>query len=171
MSSLDSGINSCSAVAITDFYRRWGGGVESARELFCSRLATLAFGAVATGAGLQVGHLGSIFEVANRIINGFGSPLLALFLLGMFSRRANSRGTLAGALLGAVCSAYVRFAVQDLALHYCAVLNLGIALLLGYTFSLVENRLASGPLPRQLAWVWKTHERKRVAARRTEPPR
>ena len=171
MSSLDSGINSCSAVAITDFYRRWGGGVENARELFYGRLATLAFGAVATGAALQIGRLGSIFEIANRIINGLGSPLLALFFLGMFSRRANSRGTLAGGLLGAVCSTYVSFAVQDLALHYYAVLNLGITLLLGYAFSLIENLLASEPLPRQLAWVWKSHQRERVAAHRMEPPR
>ncbi|MBT4504657.1 MAG: sodium/solute symporter [Gemmatimonadetes bacterium] len=154
MSSLDSGVNSCSAALITDFYQRFTPSSTADRELRWSRLATLVFGIIATLAATQVGRLGSIFTIANRFINGLGSPLLAIFLLGMFSRRANARGVLIGGLLGAVASAWISFAVRDLALHYYAAVNLAVAICLCYLFSLVENRFASPPKPDQLAWTW-----------------
>jgi len=100
MSSLDSGIHSCSTAFITDFYTRFSSRGMTG-ELALNRLLTVIFGIFITGAAMSVGRLGSIFEIANKIINGFGSPLLAVFLLGLFSRRANSLGMFLGGLLGA----------------------------------------------------------------------
>ena len=120
-----------------------------------NRLLTVIFGIFITGAAMSVGRLGSIFEIANKIINGFGSPLLAVFLLGMFSRRANSLGMFLGGILGACWSAYVSFTVENLALHYYAVVNLMGTLFLCYFFSLLENLFASAPSPMQLAWAWR----------------
>jgi len=154
MSSLDSGVNSCSAALITDFYQRFSSSATPDREIHLSRLSTLLFGITATLAATQVGHLGSIFVIANRFINGLGSPLLAIFLLGMFSRRANARGVFLGGLLGAVASAWISFGVRDLALHYYAVVNLIVALALCYLFSLIENHFTAPPNHHQLAWTW-----------------
>ena len=120
-----------------------------------NRLLTVIFGIFITGAAMSVGRLGSIFEIANKIINGFGSPLLAVFLLGMFSRRANSLGMFLGGILGACWSAYVSLTVVNLALHYYAVVNLLSTLFLCYFFSLLENLFFSEPSPMQLAWAWR----------------
>ena len=89
------GINSCGAVFVTDFYNLCSKGRRET-GLTLSRLLTLGFGVAVILVALNVGRLGSVFEIANRIVNGFGSPLLAIFLLGMFSRRATSRGMLIG---------------------------------------------------------------------------
>ena len=153
MSSLDSGMNSCCTAFMTDFYDRFSekGNTEA---LARNRFLTVAFGIFITGAAMTVGRLGSIFEIANKIINGFGSPLLAVFILGLFSRRANSRGMFFGGLLGACWSAYVSFTVENLALHYYAVVNLAGTLLLCYSFSLLENLIFSEPSSMQLAWAW-----------------
>jgi SSS family transporter len=154
MSSMDSGVNSCAAAVITDFCRRFGGAAEGRREELWSRLSIIAFGAVATALALQVGRLGSVFEIANRIINGMGSPLLALFVLGLFSRRTNTLGALAGGLLGTLASMYTCFTVESLALHYYAVMNLLVTMALIYGASLLENHLRGGATQDQLAFTW-----------------
>ncbi len=155
MSSADSGMNACAAAVVADFYRRLlGGAPDTPAEERVSRGAVLAFGAAATGMALFVGRLGTVFEVANRVINAMGGPLLALFLAGLLSRRANRRSALAGALLGALASTYICVAVEPLALHYYVVANLAVTLAVIWGASLLENRLCGPPAAAQLAWTW-----------------
>ena len=111
----------------------------------------------ATVTAFHIGKLGSIFEIANKVINGFGSPLLAIFLLGMFCRRANSNGLFMGGILGTIVSAYVSLSIEHLALHYYAVINLVVTLACCYCLSIVENHLTGGPSHEQLVWTWKEH--------------
>lgn len=153
MSSVDAGLNSCSTAFTVDFWNRGGG--KNISPLWVGRFATLAFGIISILVALNVGRLGSIFEIANKIVNAFGSPLLAIFLLAMFSRRANSRGMIVGGLVGAAWSAFVSFTVHDLALHYYAVVNLAGTLVACYVFSLLENRFFAPPSAQQLAWIWR----------------
>jgi SSS family transporter len=153
MSSLDAGINSCAAAYLIDFRRETTppAGPLMVRQ---GRWASLLFGAAATAGALQIGRLGSIFEVANRVINGLGSPLLGLFVLAMFSRRANCRGVWVGGLVGTAASAWLSLTADHLALHYYAVLNLAVTWVPCYVFSLIENRWTAPPTPAQLAWTW-----------------
>lgn len=153
MSSMDSGIHSCCTAFVMDFYRRFRSGrIPDSPGL--NRLLSMLFGMMATFAAMSVGRLGTIFEIANKIINGFGSPLLAVFLLGMFSRTAGSRGMLIGGILGAAWSGLVSFFVKDMALHYYAVVNLAGTWILCYGASLVDNLFTGGPSPEQLRWTW-----------------
>ena len=85
MSSLDSGIHSLSAVTVRDLLprkRQW--------SMASLRLLTLGFGLLATLGALYVGRLGSLFVIANRVLNGLGAPLLALFLVALFVPRVFS---------------------------------------------------------------------------------
>ena len=60
----------------------------------------LAWGVVITGfAAWVIPVLGEgMIEISNRIIGFAGGPVLGVFLLGMFSRRANAVGAMVGAL-------------------------------------------------------------------------
>ena len=103
MSSIDSGINACSAAYVTDFHSRiFGMQKGPGHSIRLDRALTLGLGVSATLAALAliplVGRTNSLFMIVNKMINGLGSPLLALFLLGMFSRRVNGPGMLAGGL-------------------------------------------------------------------------
>ena len=151
MSSVDSGMNSCSAALATDFYARLTGRAPSP---WLNRGLTFALGAGATAMACYVGRLGSIFEIASKIVNGFGSPLLALFVLGMFSRRANAWGMLVGGALGAAGSAWVSFTVKPLALHYYAVVNLVGTLGVCYGLSLLFAAFGAGSTDEQVGWMW-----------------
>lgn len=161
MSSVDSGIKSCCTAFFADFYDRFGRNGKIA-EVTLSRLLTLTLGLLAISLAYGVGHLGSIFEITNKIINGFGSPLLALFLLGMFSRSANSAGVFAGGLMGACLSIYISFSVDNLALHYYAVINLIGTLFFCYIFSAFENLSFGNPSDEQLSWVWVGRKQKEI---------
>jgi SSS family transporter len=155
MSSLDSGIHSCSAAIMTDFVDRFGLAPRGRGERLAWQIAlTVALGVLAGAASLAVPLLGTVFGVANRIVNALGSPLLALLVAGMFTS-ISARGALAGTAIGIMLSVASSLWVSPLSLHHYATVNLlgtlaalaaceGAARLLG-------ARTTSG----QLAWTWR----------------
>jgi SSS family transporter len=143
VSGIDSGIHSCSTAIVSDFLPRAPGGGRSVGR---DRLVTVALGAVTIVAASFVGRLGSVFEIANKIVNGLGSPLLALFVAGWLGPRlTNARGVFWGGLVGAALSVAVSFGMTNLALHYYAVVNLLVTLALCLIFS----RFAGSAIPIQ----------------------
>ena len=160
MSSVDSGVNSCSAAFVNDFQMKrpaLDGPQEpqgEKRRLLEGRLMTVAFGLAAVGAAFYVGRLGTIFEIANKIINSLGSPLLALLLLGMFSRRSNAPGMLIGGAVGAAWSVAAPLLIKNLSLHYYAVVNLLVTLGACYACSLLATSLGHRPPDESAKWTW-----------------
>ena len=151
MSSVDSGVNACCAAWVTDFHprafpRRPVGAAF--RTVF-----SLALGLAAIGLAFVAGQLGTFFVVVNKVIHGFGGPLLAIALLGMFSRSANGPGMLWGGALGAVVSVVLTFTVRHLALHYYALANLLLTLALCLIASWIAERY-SGATGGEPAWRW-----------------
>lgn len=109
VSSFDSGVNACTAALTNDFWRRLGRrqADTTAAEIPVSvaRVGTIVLGLAALLLATQVGRLGDLFEIALRLLNSFLGPLLSLFLLGMFTRRAHARGVFWGTVLGGACTA------------------------------------------------------------------
>ncbi|MFP4547914.1 MAG: sodium:solute symporter family transporter [Fidelibacterota bacterium] len=136
MSSIDSGANSCTRVWIADIFELLS---TKKLSLTVTRYFSLVFGILIILISLFVGRLGSIFEIANKVVNGFGSPLLALFIMGKFSKYFTVKGVLLGGITGAIFSAAVSLLVTNLALHYYAVVNLSGTLVLGYCFSQIDK--------------------------------
>jgi SSS family transporter len=97
MSSIDSGINSLTALVVCDW---WSG---RALGVIASRLLCVMFGLSTVVTALLVPGLGEhVFDIIITIAGAFFGPLLGLFLLGMLMPRANSGGATAGLLAGAV---------------------------------------------------------------------
>jgi solute:Na+ symporter, SSS family len=65
-----------------------------------SRIATVCWGVVATVIALFAGRLGELANAFNRVNSFIGGVILALFLLGMLTRRTDGTSALIGALLG-----------------------------------------------------------------------
>lgn len=105
MSSMDSGLNSICTLVITDFHRRLGWGrswlarrakkpvdqLNEADELRLGRGLVLLIGVAATMFSLFVAQIGNIFDIMIGVVNTFGGPLLAIYLLGTFTRRTTAR--------------------------------------------------------------------------------
>ena len=123
MSSMDSGLNSISTLAIADFYRRleWGRGalaswrgkeidqLDEVDEFWLGRRLVLVIGVAATLFSLWVSRLENIFTIMISVCNTFGAPLLAVFFLGMFTRRTNAEGAMASMIVGLPMTIWLAF--------------------------------------------------------------
>lgn len=103
MSSLDSGINSMATVILKDLarpFRTAARVVEEEGRLLVrrARWLTVGLGGLATGTAFFVIRIEGIIRSFYTFMSLFSAPVLALFLLGMLTRRAHVGGWLAGAL-------------------------------------------------------------------------
>src|SRR6185369_14312053 len=89
-SSVDSAINSCTSVVVVDFYNRLvlgrqtddrGSRGDDRRQVLVARVATVGFGALGTLLAINVSRIGSLLEIANKLINAFTGPLFGIYLL------------------------------------------------------------------------------------------
>jgi len=113
MSSVDSGIHSITTALIVDFRDRlvpgWRPKTE-AGEMLVARAMVVVIGTIAIVLACYVGQLGDVFAVAKKTVGAFAAPLLAVFVLGLFVRRATATGVLLGTFAGAVVTLWFTFA-------------------------------------------------------------
>jgi SSS family transporter len=104
MSSIDSALNSLSAVSFKDFLIKVNPKLETIsdkKQLWYSRWLTIFWGLIATVFALQmVGGSETVLELVNKIGSAFYGPVLAAFWLGMLTKRGNQVGVISGLLLG-----------------------------------------------------------------------
>lgn len=142
MSSVDSGIHSATTAFLHDI-RKSGAkpaGADNGTRSSSAASAAAAFvlGLLVIVLACLVGRLGTIFEVANKVINALGAPLLALFAASLKSNwrnSMNSSGVLWGGFLGIVSSTAVSLLLDNLAIHYYALVNFLLTLLFCYIAS------------------------------------
>ena len=100
LSSLDSALNSLSAVTLEEFFPRVARRGDR-RSLLWARAGTVAWGAWAAVTGWWFAQAGeTVIELVNRVGSVLYGPILALFVLTWRSRRADGRSAVAGALAG-----------------------------------------------------------------------
>ncbi len=100
MSSLDSGINSIATVIVSDFARPVRGPAwPDAEALRMARILTVVLGVAATGAAFFVTRIGGMVKAFFAFTGFFSAPVLALFVLGMVTRRGSFAGWLPAATI------------------------------------------------------------------------
>jgi len=110
-STLASSLNSVATAYVTDFHRRFKPHASDHSCLRLARWLTAAVGVVGTAValGLASFDIRSLWETFLGVMGLFGGTVSGLFVLGIFSRRAN--GT--GAVVAAIVSAVLVFAVRQ----------------------------------------------------------
>ena len=76
-------------------------------EMLTARILLVLIGANAVTLACFVSQLGDVFAVAKKTTAAFGGPLLAVFVLGMFSSRVTPVSVFVGTLAGAVFTAFM----------------------------------------------------------------
>jgi SSS family transporter len=110
MSTIDSVLNTLSAVTVTDFYRRWFRRDAGDRDtLRLARWFIVFWGVAITAASYSMTETGSILETTVTVLSVFMGQLLGVFLLGIFVKRATSWGVLIGAVCGQMTVLLMKF--------------------------------------------------------------
>jgi sodium-coupled monocarboxylate transporter 8/12 len=173
-------LNALATTSLVDFYRNWIDPQPGAeKEVAIARIFILAWGVVITTTAIWViPFLGeSLVDKSNRIIGFAGGPVLGVFLLGMFSRRASSTGAILGAcgsflllvamfLLG---KEYPRFNVSFM---LYAAIGIVTTIVFGFISSLAfpqgDKSRANGLLWRDVVWqAWQREDAAQPSS--TEP--
>lgn len=111
MSSVDSGVNSITAVVLTDFLDRFGKRPQSERgHVLLARLLALSIGtAVVLGSSFMQYIPGNITAVTNKTSNLLTTPIFCLFFFALFVPFSRPLGVWIGAVFGTATAAVIAF--------------------------------------------------------------
>ena len=111
MSSIDSGVNSITAVIMTDFLDRFGLKPKTDRgHVRLARLLAFSVGAVVViGSSFMEYVPGNFVGVTQRTTNLLVTPLFALFCFALFIPFARALGVVVGAIYGVSTAVLVAF--------------------------------------------------------------
>ena len=144
MSSLDSTLNALSALSMEDIVKRFSKSEFSPRlELLISKMLTVFWGTVCIFFAFFVGDISqTVIESVNKIGSLINGPLLAVFLMGILSRRINGRGAVSGFVTGFVVNLLLWKFVPEVSWLWWNVIGFFIAYFTGYLVSKVTPAAA-----------------------------
>lgn len=132
MSSIASTFNSAATLVTMDFIRPRLPQAGGAALVRAGRIATIAFMVLAVAWAPQIERFASLWQYLQAVLAYAVPPVCALFLVGLFWRRANAAGAFAAILVGLAGGAALFWAnvlsPQPLGLHFLLVAPILFAL-------------------------------------------
>jgi len=155
LSSIDSAINSCTSVVVIDVYHRFVRPRDAAladdrHQVTVSRVATVLFGTIGTLLATNVSRIGTLLEIANKLVNAFSGPLFGIYVLAMFSRRATGSPTLVAGIVGTFTSHVVAYRTS-IGFMWPSTFGLAATVVIGWTLS---RLLAARPTEDAIRLTW-----------------
>ena len=154
MSSMDSGINSMTTVVVTDLVKPLRTIRQTEQhDIKLARMLTLLLGSLATGVAFYVSQIEQIVKASSAFLGLFAGPILALFLLGMLTRRANFHGWLAGVLTAIPATIWLQHGTNVHFVYYfpfCFVISGCV----GYVASVVVDIFGGGSTADRNLTIW-----------------
>ncbi len=111
MSSIDSGVNSITAVVMTDGFERFGYQPKTERgHAFAARCLAFAVGAILVGCSSFMGTIpGNITAMAGKTTNLLVTPIFALFFFAIFAPKTRQTAVWTGWFFGVVTAVLIAF--------------------------------------------------------------
>lgn len=159
MSSLDSALNSLSAVTERDLAALRPDRVPRTERgrLRLARIVTMLWGAVIIGFALLFvvdGRAKSIVESINQVGSAFYGPILSAFLAGILVRRATGRAVIAGALAGVAANLGLGAIFESVFFMWWNLTGTVAALAVTLAWSLVAPARRTAPPHDELVLSW-----------------
>lgn len=140
MSTLSSSMNSIATAIVTDFYGRLrkGVSVDDGAKIRLARRLTFWLGLIGTLVALLMAgfEIRSLWDLFLQVIGLFGSGLAGIFILGIFTKRANARGAIIGALTSAV-ALFLLPRYTNLHFFLFAAIGMASCVVIGYLISIL----------------------------------
>jgi SSS family solute:Na+ symporter len=148
MSSIDSTLNSASTLVTMDFVSKLKPSLDQKQLMRVGRVATAVFMVLAAAWAPQIARFDSLFKYLQSVLAYISPPIVAVFILGVFSRRTTATGAFTALIVGLIVSVVLFVArIQDAAwlpeIHFLLVAPIL------FVFSLVTGAVVSrfGPAP------------------------
>ena len=140
MSTLSSSMNSVATLVAEDFYRPLFPHADDASRLRVMKIVSYGVGAIGTLVAVFMAKqdVTSMFATWNKIIALLGGGFVGIYILGVFTTRANS----AGAIAGGVASIVVTLVVDRLGVVHWSIYSpvaIATCLVIGYIVSLATG--------------------------------
>jgi len=103
MSQIDSTLNSASTLVTMDFIFKWKPSLTSKQLMKIGRWVTFGFMVLAALWAPQIENFGSLFKYLQKVLSYTVPPVVAMFLIGIFTRKANAKGAFATLIIGVFC--------------------------------------------------------------------
>lgn len=137
-STLSTSMNSTSTAFVTDFVRRFNPRLSERTYLILARVMTILFGSLGTAFAVlcALSDIKSLWDVAMAILGLLGGSMCGLFLLGMYTRRANGIGAVTGAVAGAI-GLYLVKTYTSMHFFLYTIVGICTCFVVGYLVSLI----------------------------------
>src|SRR3712207_3111403 len=112
-STLSAILNSTSTLFTMDFYAKMKPQASSRQLVMTGKITSCVIILIAALWAPQIGKFGSLLKYYQEMLSYLAPPIVATFLLGVFSRRVNGQGAFIGLLFGLVM-AVLTYSFKDL---------------------------------------------------------
>ncbi len=130
MSTVSGALNSISTLVSYDIVRRWKPETSQEKLITIGRIVTFIGMIIAIAWSPFIAHYRSIFQGINMIISYIAPPVTAVFLFGIFWRKASTKAALTTLYLGSFLGAVVFFIDWFKEAPWMAWLNFNIPFML-----------------------------------------
>ena len=102
MSTVSGALNSIATLFSYDLYKRWKPDTPDKKLVFVGRIATFVAMIVAIIWSQYIGHFEGIYQGCISLICYVAPPITAVFLLGVFWKRASGKGAIVTLITGSI---------------------------------------------------------------------
>jgi Na+/proline symporter len=142
MNSISAELNALTSTAVVDVYQRVLRRPETPRrQLWVSRLVTLAWAAFAVGFAEYASRLGTLVEAVNILGSLFYGTLLGIFLVAFFLRHVGGTAVFAAAL-AAEAAVAACFALTEISFLWYNAIGCGVVVMVSLVLSARPARAA-----------------------------
>jgi len=140
-STLSTSMNSIAAAFVTDIYPRFRMLNNDKDKLRLARLATIVVGFIGIGSAMLVVILNVqfIFDLFQEILGILGGALAGVFILGIFTKRANARGVMYG-LISGVIMVWLAKTYTDISVYLYGAISVMTTVLVGFVMSMTGKQ-------------------------------
>ena len=139
-SALSAILNSTSTLFTMDFYSQFDKKADSKKLVMVCKIAALVVIIIAALWAPQIGRFGSLLKYYQEMLSYISPPIVAAFLLGIFSKRVNGNGVFVGLISGLAIAVLMLFFKSHIFgdLHFLLIVPfiLAISVLIMYLTSL-----------------------------------
>lgn len=138
MSTISSSICSVADLCVADFYKRFNKTATDHSCLVIGRILTAVVGAAGTLAAIYLSKadITSIWDLAQMVVTLISCGVVGVFMLGLFTKRANEAGTFIGIILGLAVVVTLKY-TSPVSLWLYGAIGSTVTFVTGYAFSFV----------------------------------